>query len=97
MHENCSKHIWADLEIWRSNPDTGYAPFHPAPIGEVERQIAIEARHVEMITGYEFFSQMEAPESTLQLGGPAAVKLFEDYEEYRRRTLNSYGLPEIRR
>ena len=83
-HAGTRKHLWSDLEIWRANPETGYAPFHPAPLGEVLRQVAIESQYVEMLTGYEFFSEMETPESTLRLGGDEAVRLYSEYEAYYR-------------
>lgn len=81
-HKGTDKHIWSDLEIWRAAKETGYSNFKPAPFDQVQRQMAIEANYVEMLTGYEFLSQMEFPESTLRLGGTAAVKLYQDYEDY---------------
>ncbi len=81
-HAGTGKHLWTDLEIWRANPETGYAPFNPAPIGEVKRQIGIEAKYVEFITAYEFFCSMAPPESTLRLGGDEAVRLYEGYREW---------------
>ena len=82
LHQNTKKHIWTDLEIWRSNPQTGYTPFVPAPMEQIERQIAIEAKYVDFITGYEFLSMMEPPESTLKLGGDGAVHLYNQYMNY---------------
>lgn len=82
LHQNTNKHIWTDLEIWRSNPQTGYTPFIPAPMEQIERQIAIEAKHVDFITGYEFLSMMEPPESTLKLGGDDAIHLYNQYLNY---------------
>lgn len=84
LHRDAGKHLWTDLEIWRANHETGYTPFLPAPMEQVERQIRIEARHVEMITGYEFLSMMERPGSGLGLGGPKAEKLYRAYEAYYR-------------
>ncbi|MFQ6098736.1 MAG: DUF4434 domain-containing protein [Armatimonadota bacterium] len=89
-HAGTRKHLWSDLEIWRANPETGYAPFHPAPIDEVRRQIAIEADYVEMITAYEFLSEMEAPQSTLRLGGDEAVRLYREYQAYYDDTIKEY-------
>jgi hypothetical protein len=86
-HRGAGKHFWSDLEVWRANPETGYTPFHPAPIEQVARQIAIEAQYAEYLTGYEFLTMMETAESSLCLGGPDAVRLYEEYRDYVR------GLP----
>ncbi len=86
MHKNTGKHLWADLEVWRANPETGYTPFHPGPIDQIKRQIAIEAQYVEMITAYEILTLMESPDSTLRLGGDEAVRLYTDYEQYYQDT-----------
>jgi len=82
LHENTNKHIWTDLEIWRSNPETGYTPFIPGPIDQIKKQINLEAKYVDFITGYEFFSMMEPEESTLKLGGDKAVILYNQYLDY---------------
>jgi hypothetical protein len=89
VHEGTRKHLWTDLEIWRANPATGYVPFLPAPMEQVQRQLAIESRYVEMITGYEFFSMMGSPDSTLRLGGAEAVRLYREYEDYYREILQT--------
>lgn len=81
-HPGTDKHIWSDLELWRAAKETGYSNFKPAPFDQVQRQMAIESNYVEMLTGYEFLSQMEFPESTLLLGGEQAVQLYQDYADY---------------
>jgi len=81
VFEGTGKHLWTDLEIWRFNK-TEDAPTIPAPFDQVKRQIEIESRYVEMLTAYEFFGMMEAPESTLMLGGEEAVHLYKEYENY---------------
>ena len=59
---------------------------------QIERQIAIEAKYVDFITGYEFLSMMEPPESTLKLGGDGAVHLlpfirkYPDWKKHRSET-----------
>ncbi len=89
LHKNTNKHIWSDLEIWRSNPETGYTPFLPGPIDQIIQQINIEARHVDFITGYEFLSMMEPEESTLKLGGNKAIVLYNQYLDYYHSTFLS--------
>jgi hypothetical protein len=42
-----------------------------------------------MITGYEFFSMMGSPDSTLRLGGAEAVRLYREYEDYYREILQT--------
>lgn len=92
-HQSTDKHLWSDLEIWRANPATGYTPFNPAPFEQVERQMEIESNYVEMLTGYEFLSMMEFPESTLMLGGEEAVRLYNEYSHYYETYWNEMEVP----
>ena len=48
----------------------------------IKKQINLEAKYVDFITGYEFFSMMEPEESTLKLGGDKAVILYNQYLDY---------------
>ncbi|MBN1349237.1 DUF4434 domain-containing protein [candidate division KSB1 bacterium] len=94
-HKPTDKHIWSDLEIWRANPITGYSPGIPAPFDQVQRQMQIECNYVEMLTGYEFMSQMEFPESTLKLGGDEAIRLYTEYRNYYEAYWQNAGIEPV--
>ena len=82
-HEGTRKHLWTDLEIWEmAGPEYGEA--YPPPWSRVARQLAIESRHVEMITAYEFTGFLEAPGSSLRLEDRRAESLYREYRTYRR-------------
>jgi hypothetical protein len=82
-HRGIGKHLWADLEIWEmAGPDYGN-PYPPA-WSRVARQLAIETRHVEMVTAYEFLGFMEAPGSSWRLQDRRAEALYRGYDAYRR-------------
>ncbi|QJD81726.1 DUF4434 domain-containing protein [Cohnella herbarum] len=81
-HSNPSKHIWANVEVFQMDGPT-YANAYSAEWSRVLQQINIEKNYVSNICMYDFGGFMETSESTAQLGGPKAVKLYNDYQEYR--------------
>ena len=71
-------HLWMDLEsfvfrnVWE---------LHPRPIEGLLSDIS-RFPNFEKILHYQFPGMMSAPEMTRQPGGPASVKLYEDYSKY---------------
>ncbi|MBM3472924.1 MAG: DUF4434 domain-containing protein [Armatimonadetes bacterium] len=83
-HQGSRKHLWTDLEIWEmAGPNYGNP--YPAAWTRVARQLAIESRHVEMVTAYEVLGFLEAPDGALKLEGRRAADLYREYEAHRRR------------
>jgi hypothetical protein len=90
-HRGTRKHLWSDLEIWEmAGPK--YENAYPPPWGRVARQLAIESKHVEMVTAYEFLGFMEAPGSRLRLEDRRAEGLYRDYEAYLAGIRRKLGL-----
>lgn len=82
LHNNSGKHLWADLELWERAGPPDRHPTYAAPFGRVKQQIDIEARHVDVLTGYELFGFLEPPRVGAPLPDPRAGRLFEDYARY---------------
>lgn len=59
------RHAWADVEIWRRPaPDEGS---RPAPYDEVARQLDREAAHVDFISIYEAYQDLDPEGSPFQI------------------------------
>jgi hypothetical protein len=82
MHAGLSKHLWADLELWEMDGTQGYAGAYPADFARVRRQLEIESKYVEMVTGYEYGGFLEHPNSRTKLADVRARKLYQDYSAY---------------
>ena len=54
--------------------------------------MAIEQQHVDVISTYTLSGFMEPPESTVELGGPRAVRLFQAYRDHYQRTARQLGV-----
>jgi hypothetical protein len=73
-------HLWLDLEtfVFRNTWE-----LHPRPIegllGDIKR-----FPNFEKILHYEFPGMMSSPKMSRRPGGPASVKLYQDYERYLR-------------
>jgi hypothetical protein len=90
-HRDSEKHLWTNLEIWQMDgPEYGNS--YPPEFARVEEQLNIQKNHVDVISTYTLLGFMEPPSSTVQLGGPTAVALFEAYREYYRATAERFGL-----
>jgi hypothetical protein len=74
-------HLWLDLEsfvfrnVWE---------LHPRPIEGLLSDIS-RFPNFEKILHYEFPGMMSSPRMSRRPGGPASVKLYEDYERYLRK------------
>ena len=77
---NPDKEIWADVELWQMDGPE-YTGAYPADWSRVKRQIHAVRDHVSHIVLYEFGGFMESPDSDIELGGPGAVRLFNDYRK----------------
>lgn len=83
-HRDSGKHLWANLEIWQMDgPEYGNS--YPPDFERVQEQLKMEQQHVDVITTYTLLGFMEPPASTVELGGPKAVRLFEAYRNYYQR------------
>jgi len=71
-------HLWLDVEtfVFQNGVE-----LHPRPIGELIGDLR-RFTTFEKILHYQFPGMMSAPEMTCQPGGPASVKLYEDYRRY---------------
>ncbi|MBI2299607.1 MAG: DUF4434 domain-containing protein [Armatimonadetes bacterium] len=83
-HEGTGKHLWADLELWEMDGKSGYANAYPPPFDRVRRQIELECRYVEALTGYDVTGFFEPPGSDNPLVDARARTLFAAYGEYAR-------------
>jgi hypothetical protein len=73
---NPEKQIWATVEIWQMDGPE-YTKAYPADWRRVKRQIDAVQPHVSKIVFYECGGFIDSPNSTVQLGGPAAARLYE--------------------
>ena len=71
-------HLWLDVEtfVFQNGVE-----LHPRPIGELIGDLR-RFTTFEKILHYQFPGMMSAPEMTCQPGGPASVKLYEDYRRH---------------
>ena len=85
------KHLWANLENWEMDGLSGYANAYPATSGRVLSQLDIEQKYVDVVSSYELFGFMEAPERTLNRFGNyivfwgenhTAKQLYTDYKDH---------------
>ncbi|REJ72447.1 MAG: DUF4434 domain-containing protein [Planctomycetota bacterium] len=81
--ENPEKRIWATVELWQMDGPEYTAAF-PAEWFRVRRQLEAVTPHVEGIIFYECGGFLESPESEVESGGPAAVRLFNAYRAWSR-------------
>ena len=81
-HVDTGKRIWSDLEIWEMDGKQGYRAAYPATFERVKRQIAIEAGHVAMLTGYAWHGYMQSPNASAEKPIPQARALFEAYRKF---------------
>ena len=92
-HQGSGKHFWTDLEIWRGvvDADGSQKGFRPAPMEEVQRQIEIEAKYVDMIVAYTFSCVGGKAALAGYLGpeGEYVTQLREGYREYSGATLET--------
>jgi len=74
-------HFWLDLEtfVFRNTWE-----LHPRPIEGLVDDIK-RFPNFEKILHYEFPGMMSSPQMSRRPGGPASVKLYEDYERYLRK------------
>jgi hypothetical protein len=87
LHKGARKHFWSDLEIWEMDGTKGYGGAYPPPFSRVRRQIEIEARYVEWITGYECTGFLDPPGRKKPLQDERAARLYRDYAAYVRATI----------
>lgn len=87
-HACTRKHLWSDLEIWEADAERGYAVTYPAPFQRVKRQIEIEAKYVQMLTGYAYFGFLQPSESQGWSPDGRALRLYQEYAAYLK-TLGS--------
>lgn len=85
IHDEADKHLWADLEVWEMDGSHGYSNAYPARFGRVRRQLAIEAKYADVISGYEWAGFLQAPNVRSRLNDPRALALFRAYAAYVRR------------
>ncbi|MEQ8847280.1 DUF4434 domain-containing protein [Botrimarina sp.] len=85
-HRSADKHLWANLELWQMDGPE-YRGAYPASFDRVRRQIAIESRYADVLTAYALPGFIEPAGSGVQLGGPRAVRLMDDYTRHAERVL----------
>ncbi len=81
-HANAGKHFWSDLEIWEMDGSQGYGGSYPASFSRVKRQIDIECRYAEVLTGYSYHGFLQSPGASSEKPVAQAQKFYLDYAEY---------------
>ena len=81
-HADTDKHLWADLEIWEMDGSQGYGGSYPTNFARVQRQIEIEAKYADMLTGYAYHGFMHDPNSKAKAQDKRAVRLYKEYASY---------------
>ena len=80
-------HLWLDLETFVFKNG---AELHPRPLKGLISDFR-RFPNFEKILHYQFPGMMSAPEMTRQPGGPASVKLYEDYKQYLKDVAKTEG------
>lgn len=83
-HAGTNKHLWSDLEIWEMDGSQGYGGSYPPTFRRVKRQIEIEAKYVQMLTGYAYFGFLRHPEARGGVPDERARRLHDEYAAYRK-------------
>jgi hypothetical protein len=91
-HEGTDKHIWADLEVWQMDGKTGYGNAFPAGFDRVRQQIAIERRHVPVLTAYAWHTYLHDPARPGGKVDPRAHALFTAYRDWYAHQVRALGL-----
>ena len=81
-HRDSGKHLWADLEIWEMDGSVGYTGAYPPSWERVAEQLKIAARHVDLVTAYEWSGFMDHPGSANPRTDPRALELYTRYAAY---------------
>lgn len=80
--DEAGTHLWLDLETFVFKNG---AELHPRPLNGLLSDFR-RFTNFEKILHYQFPGMMTAPEMKRQPGGPASVKLYQDYKAYLERT-----------
>jgi len=89
-HAPAPKHLWSTLEIWEMDGRQGYGGSYPAAFQRVKRQIEIEAKYVQMLTGYAYFGFLQGPQTRGRSQDGRALRLYQEYADY----LKALGNPD---
>ena len=89
---NPKKQIWATVEIWHMDGPE-YTGAYPAAWSRVKRQIDAVSPHVSQIVLYESGGFLASPDSKVQIGGPAAVSLYQAIKESQPPPKKASGSP----
>jgi hypothetical protein len=72
-------HLWLDLEAFLFNEKEGY--LYPRPMSEIKYELALYD-NFERVVCYQYPGVFSNPKTSLRVGEPSTVKLFQDYQEY---------------
>jgi hypothetical protein len=76
-------HLWMDLESFVFLDNVNGGPLAPRPIEGLVSDFT-RFGNFEKILHYQFPGLMSSPRMSRQPGGPASVKLYQDYQDYLR-------------
>lgn len=80
-HRESDIHLWTNLEIWQMDGPE-YSNAYPPGFDRVKQQLEIEKQYVDVMTTYCVLGFMDSSDSSVELGGPRAVQLYESYHDY---------------
>lgn len=81
--DEAGTHLWFDLEAFLFNPDMS---LYPRPIDEIVRDLNM-FDNFEKILCYQFPGVFSDPDMSVQVGEDRTVQLFEDYLDYKEKTV----------
>jgi hypothetical protein len=76
--DEAGAHLWLDMEVFGFDQKGGLVP---RPIGHIVSDL-VRYASFEKILCFQYPGLMNAPWSSVQPGGPATVKLYQDYKHY---------------
>lgn len=79
------KRFWSNIEMFFYDHDRTANYPHTAAWPRIERQIAIASNHAARLCCFQFFTLLDAPNSTVPLGEEHAAVLYEALQSHNRR------------
>lgn len=85
VHQEAGKRLWMDVEVFEFEGPVYDSALIPAPWERLEKQLTVIPPEVEEVLCYQYLGLMNRPGSRAFAGHPDSVRLYEEYQSWRRR------------